>query len=115
MKLLTILLQIIPDLTSLISEGARAALDEYGLEHALALLMTLSLRAAGKRACEAAAASLLEGLMELLESDSPQVSKVWHLPRLNTNAGLTFIAGLLTKTEAAFAATKRDSGQIVVT
>ncbi|GAQ84963.1 hypothetical protein KFL_002140170 [Klebsormidium nitens] len=64
---------IVVDLTSLISGRARGALDEYGLEHALALLMTLSLRAAGKRACEAAAAELLEALMELLESDSPQV------------------------------------------
>jgi hypothetical protein len=64
--------QIIPDLTSLI--GKSEPLDEYGLEHALALLMTLSLRTSGKRACEAAPDAVLDALMERLESTSPQVS-----------------------------------------
>lgn len=65
-------MQIIPDLTSLI--GKSEPLDEYGLEHALALLMTLSLRTSGKRACERAPDAVLDALMERLESASPQVS-----------------------------------------
>lgn len=53
--------------------GDSEALSEYTIEYATALLMNLSLRLAGKRACEAPELDILGVLNRLLEYDNGQV------------------------------------------
>lgn len=48
-------------------------LSDYSIEYATALLMNLSLRAAGKSKCEEPQIQLLKVLNDLVEHENPQV------------------------------------------